>query len=211
MAHSASLDPPPQSPSGWLLASVLAAAAFSAGLLLWAIGDPAFSASFLAGLIGLGAILFLGSQAGSRNVAEQRQPAMDVALLRAALDSSVAAVAITDADGTMIAANAAYADGLGGQQGPASLAPAAAAEARRNGRASIDAVRVNGLSLSLTVEVAGTHLVWKFTRSDEVDLLHEAQRLIGGDAGRRLGEAGVMAAIADSRGNILSANRAFVA
>ncbi len=211
MVHSASLHTSDQSPSGWLVVSVLAAAALSAGLLLWAIGDLVFSASFLAGLIGLGAVLFLGSRKGSRKVAEQAQPAVDVALLRAALDSSVAAVAITDGEGVMIAANDAYVDRLGGHEGPAALAPAAAVEARRNGNASLEGIRVNGLSLGLSVEAVGTHFVWKFTRSDEVDVLHEAQRLIAGDPGRRLGEAGVMAAIADSHGNILSANRAFVA
>ena len=45
--------------SGWLVAGVLAAALASAGLLLWAVGNPLFAASFLAGLIGLGAVLLL--------------------------------------------------------------------------------------------------------------------------------------------------------
>jgi two-component system cell cycle sensor histidine kinase/response regulator CckA len=64
------------------------------------------------------------------------------------------------------------------------------------------------------VERAGlgdSHLLWKFTRSDDVDLFREAQRLIGGAAGQRMGEAGVMAALADAEGNLLGANRAFIA
>ncbi|MDP8913287.1 MAG: response regulator [Pseudomonadota bacterium] len=207
-----------EGPSGLLILTLLGLGIGSAGLLLWAVGNPLFAAAFLAGLIGLGGILLLAGKLMSRPVAAAETPLRtDVALLRAAVDSAAAAVAITGADGEMICANACYAEWLGGAPAPAEIEGegeilrAAAADARRDGRASAR-IRVNGLSLSATVERAGfaeDHLLWKFSRSDDVDLLREAQRLIGGQPGERLGEAGIMVALADAEGNVLGANRAF--
>jgi two-component system cell cycle sensor histidine kinase/response regulator CckA len=209
-----------ESTSYWLLLAVLAAAIGSAALLLWAVRDPVFTGAFLAGLIGLGAVLFL-RRGTSSEAASEGALRTDISLLRSAVDSSAAAVAITDAEGALICANACYTDWFGGAAAPTEIERegesglrSAAIEARRDGRASLPALRINGLNLSAAVERAGfgdSHLLWKFTRSDDVDLFREAQRLIGGTAGQRLGEAGVMAALADSEGNLLGANRAFVA
>jgi two-component system cell cycle sensor histidine kinase/response regulator CckA len=99
---------------------VLLAAAASAGLLLWAIPDPVFAAAFFAGLIGLGAVLLLRGRAGS-DAAIEAPLRTDISLLRAAVDSSAAAVAVTDAHGAMICANAGFADWFGGTAGPMEL------------------------------------------------------------------------------------------
>jgi two-component system cell cycle sensor histidine kinase/response regulator CckA len=219
-ASSAYSAEPARGPGLWLLLAVLTAAAASAGLLLWAVRDPVFAAAFLAGLIGLGAVLFLRARAGPGAAATETAFRTDISLLRTALDSAAAAVAITDADDALICANGCYSDWFGGTA-PSELMPegegdlaSAVMEARRDGAAALPGLRINGLNLSVAVERAGvgdSHLVWKFNRSDDVDLFREAQRLIGGAAGQRLGEAGVMAALADSEGNLLGANRAFVA
>jgi two-component system cell cycle sensor histidine kinase/response regulator CckA len=209
MASSASLSTPRQPSGAWLLALVVLAALLSAGLLLWAVGDPVFSASFLAGLIGLGAILLAVSNRATRAAISDAAPSPDAALLRTALESASAAVAVTDGEGAMIVANSAFSDQFGADSEPAALAPSAAAEARRDGRASIEKLEAGGARFSLKVERSGDHLVWTFTRGEEMDLVREAERLIGGDPGRRLGEAGVMAALADGEGRVLAANRAF--
>ena len=203
-------------PSAWLILLVAAAALASAALLLWAVGNPRFAAAFLAGLAGCGAVLLLVARLSARPAAAEAPLRTDVALLRAALDSALCATAITDAGGRMICANNCYSEWFGGAPSPADLEDgealrAAAAEAGRSGQASA-AIKVNGLDLTASVQRTGfaeDHLLWKFARSEDVDLLKEARRLIGGEPGERLGESGIMAAIADAEGNILGANRAF--
>ena len=209
-------------PSGFIVFLAFAAAAASAGLLLWAIKDPVFTAAFLAGLGGISGMLILAARLRAPAVIAEAPLRTDVALLRAALDASGSAVAVTDADGAMICANACYSEWFGAALAPLELPieggegglGEAAAEARREGQAGVGRLRIQGLNLAATVERAGfgeSHLLWKFSRSDEVDLLREAQRLIGGPAGQRIGEAGVMAALADADGNLVAANIAFIA
>ncbi|HEY1145954.1 MAG TPA: response regulator, partial [Allosphingosinicella sp.] len=55
------------------------------------------------------------------------------------------------------------------------------------------------------------HIVWTFSRAENADLVGDAQRMLTGEAGARIGEAGVMALLADGDGNIVSANPAFLA
>ena len=204
---------------GWIVFLTLAAAAASAVLLLWAVGDPVFAAVFLAGLLGLGAVLLLASKLMARSAVSAEAPLRtDVGLLRAAIDSAGAAVAVTDGEAGMICANDCYTEWFGSAAGPSELDPegalgAAAAAARRDGAAEC-ALRTGGQNYAVTIERAGlseTHLVWRFARTEEIDLLREAQRLTVGEVGRRLGDAGVMAALADADGVLLAANRAFAA
>jgi two-component system cell cycle sensor histidine kinase/response regulator CckA len=222
MASSAlpAASPESRSGAGWAVIAALAAAAASAGLLLWAVDDRLFAGAFLAGLIGLGSILILASRLRRPAVVEQAvRP--DVALLRAALDSAGSAVAITDADGRLICANHAYSDWFG-SAAPADLVPeeegerlrAAAAAVRRDGHVDLEKLSLSGLALRAELVRAGfgdSHILWKFARADDVDLVREARRLIDGDAGHRIGEAGLMAALADAEGNLVAANPAFVA
>jgi len=162
-------------------------------------------------------MLLLVNKVAVRPVAVDAPFRTDIALLRSAVDSSAAAIAITGPDGAMLCANTCYTEWFGGAPAPSeiengTLAPTAA-EARRDGRSSAQ-FRASGLNLAVTVERAGfaeDHLIWKLTRSDDVDLLREAQRLISGKPGDRLGEAGIMAALADADGTVMAANRAFVA
>ena len=208
--------------AGWAVFGLFVAALASAALLLWAVGDPIFAASFLAGLIGLGGVLLLASKLRRPAIVEEAART-DITLLRAALDSSSAAVAATDASGAMVCANGSYTEWFGAAAAPSELPVdpevgellrAAAAVARRDGSAAIDQLHVNGLQLRAEVVPAGfgeSYLLWKFHRSGDHDLLREARRLIGGEAGRRMGEAGLMSALADSQGDLVGANRAFVA
>jgi two-component system cell cycle sensor histidine kinase/response regulator CckA len=205
--------------AGGLIFLILAAAAASAALLLWAVGSAIFAASFLAGLIGFGAVLLLAGRLSAKPVVAEAPFRTDVALLRAAIDSAGNAVAITDGEGAMISANACYCEWFGNGVGLTQLVEeesllALAGEARRDGTAARGGLRVNGVNYSLKVERAGlaeTHLIWRLTRSDQVDLVREAQRLLSGEAGQRLGQAGVMAALVDAEGTLLAASSAFAA
>jgi len=204
-----------------LVALLVLAALASAALLLWAVREPIFAASFLAGLVGLGAVLLTVGRLGAQSASASGDAPLrtDTALLRAAVGSAAAAVAITGPDGEMVCANHIYSDWFGGSPHPAGLeeageALAAAADAARRDGSAAASLRANGLSLSAKVEragLAGDHLVWTFARADDVDLIREARRLTEGEAGERLGDAGIMVALADAEGHLVAANRAFAA
>ncbi|MGE5721558.1 MAG: response regulator, partial [Sphingomonadales bacterium] len=146
-----------------------------------------------------------------------------IGLLRGALDASDAGAAITDQTGQLVCANACFADMFGGYLSPLALdlpEPAqdqlrtAAQAARVEGDAAIEIADSGRRSLRIEIGRHGfdqAHLLWKFTRHNERDVMIEARRLLAGEAGRRLGEAGVMAVLAGAEGKILSANPVFMA
>src|SRR5215218_2842284 len=87
--------------------AVLAAAVVSAALLLWALNDPVFAAAFFAGVSAVGLpLLFVGRRA--RAAPEIMESGTDLALVRAGLEASPDAVAVTDPSGALLAANSRY-------------------------------------------------------------------------------------------------------
>jgi len=196
-----------------LLLLVVALAAASAGLLFWAVGDPVFAAAFLAGVGGAGALLLALPRRAADTVDEGAIPGTDVALLRAALDASGAAVALTGPDGELVCASRSYCNWFGGAVPPQRFRDFTeeVRAARRDGSSEIEEFPLQGELYRARLRTASDHIVWRFERSDEADLPREAERLLGGEAGRRLGEAGVMAVLADEAGTILAASAAFAA
>ncbi|HEX8528001.1 MAG TPA: PAS domain-containing protein, partial [Allosphingosinicella sp.] len=194
-------------PALWLAAAALA----SAGLMFWAVGDWLFAAAFAAGLVGAGGLLLARQRAAAPDELEESAPRADTALVRAALDASGAAVALTDEEGALVCASRTYCDWFGGPVSPLRLADlyGAMLAARRDGSARIDDLTVQGETFQATLAEASGHLVWTFARPLDADLAREAARLLDGEAGRRIGEAGMMAVLADSEGSIIAANRAF--
>jgi two-component system cell cycle sensor histidine kinase/response regulator CckA len=196
--------------TGTGLIAVAAAAAASAALLLWAVGSPVFAAAFLAGALAIGLPLALGG--GRRNAgAPPGEPVLDRTLLRAVLDASAGPVAVTDLNGAVVGASQAYEQAYGSAS-PGGIAEEAGLAglletARRDGEASATAA-----GRSASVRAAGPdRLVWRFERVAASDVEGEARRLVAGEAGDRLGQAGIMAALVDPEGRLLCANRAFLA
>src|SRR5688572_6901959 len=72
-------------------AAVAGVAALSAAALLLAVGEPIFAGAFFAGLLGVGAIIFLRTRLTAPVAAWEIRAPPDIALLRAALDTSAAA------------------------------------------------------------------------------------------------------------------------
>ncbi|MEA3031204.1 MAG: two-component system, cell cycle sensor histidine kinase and response regulator CckA [Sphingomonadales bacterium] len=185
----------------------------SAGLLLWAVGDPVFAAAFLAGLIGAGGALLLVRRRPAAMALASAETGQDLALLRDALDSAgpALALAVSDEGGRMISANRAWTGWFGADALPLALARAAPT-ARRDKAVQISPINVAGRTYEGEVRLAGAgegRLLWRISRADNEDLAREARRLITGEAGRRMGEAGLMVAVVDAAGTILAANGAF--
>jgi two-component system cell cycle sensor histidine kinase/response regulator CckA len=214
-----SADPGAQRPPAVMLgvAVVAVGALGSAALLILTIRDPLFAGVFAAAVMATGALLLARSRlAAPPAVAVSIGP--DIALLRAAVDSSSCAICIVDADGRLICANRCYGEWFGTNKLPTELAEdasalgAAAERARRDGQARADKVQIGQQLVRAEVIRQGhdqSYLLWRFSREEDGDVAAEARRLLVGEAGRRIGEAGMMAVLANAEGKILSANQAF--
>jgi two-component system cell cycle sensor histidine kinase/response regulator CckA len=193
---------------------VLVAASASAGLLLWALEDPVFAAAFFAGVLAVGLpLLFVG-----RNSAAAPQPAepgTDLALVRAGLEASPDAVAVTDSGGALLAANSRY-ESWFGIRPPLDLPfgdvlRSAVAAASRDGEGRAEDLETGDLRLVGHVRAAGQGdgaLLWRFARTEKEDASAGARILLGGEIGRRIAQTGLMAALTAADGRILEANSA---
>jgi len=210
-------------PAGDIWIFLLAALA-SAALLLWAVDDLLFAGLFLASLVGTGGLLFLLRRPSAPHVAADFvQPRTDTGLLRAALDSigSSVALALTDDDGSLLCANAAWSDWFGGGRSPWDVAGQGgeraridelAVQARRDGGASADGLVLGGRMLRAEVLPAGQNacLFWRFTPGEGAAEEADLWSLLSGPAGKRLSQAGMMLVLADADGRIYAANAAFL-
>ena len=191
------------------LAAVAAAAALSAGLLYWAVGNPVFAAAFAAGFVALGAPLAWLGRGAPRAAAPDPVPALDRALLRDVLDGSPDPLAVTDSEGRLVAANAAYDAGIGADPRAVPELAEAIEGARRDG-----AGHAAGQRYRVDVSRAGAgggRFLWRFHPVEGAAAADDGRRLTGGEAGERLAGAGVMTALTDAEGRLVAANRAFLA
>jgi two-component system cell cycle sensor histidine kinase/response regulator CckA len=187
------------------------AALGSAALLLWAVRSPVFAGAFLAGLIGAGGLLLLLRPRPAPVAEAGQESAPDVRLLRDALDQAGGAAALSDPDGNLVCANRIWSEWFGSASLPKALARAAPT-ARRDGAAAITPIAIDGRAYEGEVRLAGSgegQLLWRLGRAEQDDLAQIAGRMIGGEVGRRMGEAGLMVAVVDSAGIIRAANGAF--
>ncbi|QPQ56219.1 response regulator [Allosphingosinicella flava] len=137
------------------------------------------------------------------------------------MDGASSAMALSGPDGALLCANEAYCELTGGLHPPddddAGLADpetvrAAGDLARLEGAFSFRATDRNGRSAIGHVQRAGqggSFLLWSFTLAGGTDLAIEAERMLTGEAGSRMGDAGLMAALVDDQGIVIAANRAF--
>ncbi|MGQ0660746.1 response regulator [Sphingosinicella sp.] len=197
---------------GWRdLSLLLLAVLASTALLLWAVGDRTFAAIFAAGLVGAGGLALVLDRFGRAAPVEAPMTAgVDVGLIRAALDAAgeSEALAVSEADGRLLSANAAWAR-LCGTAPPAAvndITATAAIAARRDGAAAFELL-VSGDLWRGEARVVGSdgRLLWRLTRATEVDPVAEGQRLLAGETGRRLDEAGIMLALTDGDGRLHAA------
>ncbi|MBZ6379103.1 hypothetical protein B5C34_09455 [Pacificimonas flava] len=195
----------------------------SAGLVAYALGVWQFAALFAALVLASAIVTYAGALGKARKGGGR----IDWALVRAALESQQAALAITDSGSRLISANAAYGARAGGFPSPFDLAPPgsaaqqaiqnAAAAARRDGSgfADLELTGGDGFSrrLRITVrpaEAERQYLLWTLRR-DRVDKARDdLADLISGSLGAWLTRTGLGALMTDGEGNIVAANGWFV-
>lgn len=204
----------------WEWLALGAAAAGSAGLLLWASGSAALAAGFFAGLclLVVAAIPLRRLLVGTPSEAATTP---DWTMLREAIDHDDVAIAVTDRAGRLICANDLYASWFGGFVTPPGLPvdastvealKGAGRSAWRDGRGSAPDLRVGALRFDTEIHRAGRgddYLVWRFAAVSSVDLAAEAARMIDGPAGLALAHAGLMVTLVGPDGRVRSANSAF--
>ncbi len=202
-------------------AAVLAAGVLSAALLFRVIHDWRFGAAFLAGFAAIAALVLLASRARPRARAMAAAAGDDIALLRAAIDAEQHAVAVTERNGQLVCANAAFVERYGTQPPPTlptlgrdavrALTDAGRA-AWRDGRAEAGGLAADRERIDVAVTRAGAaedHLVWRLRPAEEGGEAGIARRIVEARGGELLGEAGVMALIVGDGGRLLGGNRLF--
>jgi two-component system, cell cycle sensor histidine kinase and response regulator CckA len=195
----------------------VALAALGTGLLIFfVVGQPVLAVGYVLALAALGALYAYSRRHAALPTVES--PVQDWTLTRAAIDSDSVAIAVTDRAGRLTCANDLYGQWFGGFVPPPQLAAVGApldalhATAWRDGSARLDRLQRDEGQLGVEVVRAGgadDHLVWRFKPVSSVDVRNEARRLIGSEAGERLGEAGIMGVLLGPDHRIRGANRAF--
>jgi two-component system cell cycle sensor histidine kinase/response regulator CckA len=205
----------------WLLPGLGGAAVFSLAALWFLVGP--IPALVLAGLAGGGAI---AAAVALRRPASAPAPESlvhggpDYGLVGAALALCEEPAAITSSDGALLAANEAYRlrfDALPPLKLPADEESnqsllTAVSMAWRDGAGCVAGVATLAGTSAVEVQRAGLRndmLLWRYPSPPSADPLALAVQGISGVTGERLTRAGVLAALVDSEGRVLAANKLF--
>lgn len=193
----------------------------SAGIILWAAGDLVLAAGFAAIVLALAGLAHMFARAASP-LAVAGDGAPDWTLTRCAADAAGLALAVTDRSGKLLCASDLYGEWFAGFPAPPSLpfegdGPGRLADAGRaawrDGDARCDVLVRGALRVDVDVRRSGRgedYLLWYFAPVRQVSILDELSRLVVGQGGIQLGEAGVMSAIVGGEGRVRIANPAFV-
>ena len=202
----------------WLIPALVAAAAASGALLFWAVGASGFALLFFAGFVAMLVALFVIERRTARIPDAPAVAVPDLPLVGATLALLSEAAALTDGDGRLLVANAAFQARFADAATPLDLGSddagrAALDEAR--GRAWRDGAATLSLDEHSPVEIGragarGDMLLWRFPKHAAPDRQTVAARRIAGAMGESLAVAGVLAALVDRDGRLHASNRPFV-
>jgi two-component system cell cycle sensor histidine kinase/response regulator CckA len=210
-----------QSRSGLALPLLLLAAALSASLVFYAIGSWLLAAGFAATILTIAALMSWYHRLYPPQLSD-KEAIPDWTVARAAADASSMAIAVTDRAGRLVCASDLFGEwfpayptppGITGDAALTESLSVAARAAWRDGDAKVGGL-VQG-ALRLDVEVVRTgraedYLLWRFTPVRQPSALDDVNRFLTGEAGRQMGEAGVMAVMIGGEGRIRAANGAFL-
>ena len=210
--------------SRWLVPAIVAAGALTGAGLLWMAGAQSAALLFLGlAVIGPPAAIFLDRRRRPEAPALERLVAApDFSLVGAMLALTGDAAALTDSDGGLLAANAVYRERFDGRR-PDKLPvdsesrqalAAARSMAWRDGGGCATGIETKAGGFALEVERVGARndlLLWRFLRPAPGDPVAATAGRMRGKAGDTLAAAGLLAALVDSEGKLLSWNSLFAA
>ena len=200
---------------------LLAAALASAGLVIATVGDWALGAGFAAAILGVAGLLQAFRPAAAE-AADARDDAPDWSVARAAANATGIAVAITDRGGRLMCASDLYGEWFPDYPAPPALPldPGGAEQlaeigriAWRDGEGQGEGLTRGALTLDVQASRTGRaddYLLWRFRPVLQASVAEDFTRMVTGEMGAQLGEAGLMAVIIGGEGRIRGTNAAFV-
>jgi two-component system cell cycle sensor histidine kinase/response regulator CckA len=208
--------------SRWLVPAICVAAAATGAGLLWIAGAATAAILLLAVCaVAIPAAAFLrrSPEKGSPGL-ENLIAAPDYALVGSVLGLVGDCAALTDSSGKLLAANAAYRERFQARppeklpaNGDSELALSAARTmAWRDGGGCAAGIETESGGFAVEVERVGARgdlLLWRFLKPMPSDPVALAASRLRGKAGDLLGGAGVLAAVIDAEGRLLSWNKLF--
>ena len=208
--------------SRWLVPAIAAASALTGAGLLWMAGTGTAALLFLAiCAVGFPAAALLRKRrpAQAPNL-EQLVSAPDYSLVGSMLSLTADAAAVTDADGTLLAANAVYRERFDGRPPgklPADSDSAQALEtarsmAWRDSGGCATGIETEAGTFAVEVERVGARsdlLLWRFLKPAPTDPVAVTAARMRGKPGETLAAAGLLAALVDPDGRLVSCNSLF--
>ena len=206
----------------WLVPGIAAASALTVAGLLWIAGAVTAALLFLAVCaVGLAAsALLLKRQPASVPDLQQLVAAPDYSLVGAMLGLTPDPAVVTDSNGTLLAANAVYRerfDARGPARLPANSDSAQALEtargmAWRESGGCATGIETEAGTFAVEVERVGARndlLLWRFLKPAPTDPIAATSSRMRGKPGETLSEAGLLAALIDPDGIVVSWNSLF--
>lgn len=204
----------PRSAAAPLIIAIAAGAA-AAGIVLFLTGSIMVAAGFLAAALAIAGVAYLVVRLWP--AAKEDEPVVDWSVAHTLASMSNDALAVTDRAGRLVCANERFGTLFPTYPAPPGVVPGewvsaqlgtAGRTAWRDGQASSGAFDAAGTKLTAHItRVGDSMLVWRFAGTDVVDLAKQAQALVAGNSGDRLGSAGIMMALLGADGRVRAANR----
>lgn len=197
------------------------AALLSAVLIFVALDDWIVASGFAAAVVGMAGLAYVLRPA-EPVVAATRELPPDWSIIRAAANASGSAMAVTDQAGRLVCASDLYGEWFSGWPAPSMLPfdaehvtalVQAGRMAARDGEGRCDGLIMGAMTLQAHVTRTGRsddYLLWHFVPVRQSSVTEDFTRMISGEVGLQLGDAGLMAAIIGSEGRIRIANDAFL-
>ena len=205
----------------WLVPALAGAVGLTAAVIFLVFGQPTIAAVAFIGGLGVGTILSRRTVDPAGTFEQPLIAGPDYSLLGAALGLSDDPVALTDKEGALLVVNVAYRERFGSTPPPRLASTEEAREALalvqsmawRDGAGCVAGVETEVGTNRVEVDRIGAHveqLLWRFPAAPVRDPLAVASGRIGGLTGTQLAAAGVLAAVVNSKGEIVVANSLFV-
>ena len=201
----------------WLVPLLVGLALASGALLALAVGQLVVAAILALSTLVAGTVALLVSRRGSGLPPSLAPAAPDYALVASSLALCRDPAALTDSDGRLVTANAAYRSRFPGDPAPTAVgvdedASAALNLARslawRDGHGCAGGIATADGPAAVEVErvgARGDQLLWRFPRPRR-DMVTTITRRILGTEGSIFAQSGVMAAVTDGEGRLLALN-----
>jgi len=202
-------------------AVIAGATLLSALILLVVLEQPVIAAGFAAMLIGVAALIWYSRRLFPAVEADE-SVTLDWSVTRAAADAAGLAVAITDRTGRIVCATDQYGEWFPGYPTPVEVKVSTRDQERlaeagraawRDGNAEVHELLRGSLHLDVEVQRTGRgddFLLWRFLTVRQASILDDYLRVVEGEAGAQMSQAGIMCALIGNEGRLRAANPAFV-